>query len=1095
VIHIQFTVFQNKAMMKSLLMNRNSFRKVLVIMLFLQVKLLIFSQETVANSTRYKVLDIAFKTSNWDKVIDNGKIILVEFKKSKFKQDDSLKIIESFDVFYKMIISYTWLDKQDTANSLFENFIVDKVLFNKHLNYSDYYRLSAKAHMYFIGNKPDSASSLFQKAFDLASNNLQSNKYIYLNALKNLAIYYIEACDYEKAIALLYKTMFDLKEQMANSSIYAELYYYLYLVYYSESNYQLALEHSLKGIEELQVLNSENDNWLYTKLLLAAGVSYFQLNEYYTAKEFLHKALDFHGDYFHDKNPEIALNFNYLARVYRKLDNIDLAIEYKRKASAIYKNIYQSDKHFRVGFIDFTLSIYNYERVGSFLPDFDPELYEPLNKLDYVFTSLPSNYELSNSSMWTYQYTTQAFIYVKISDYVNSISYLQKALKIKEQKKGVNKAELTNFYLLIGHGYYNLKQFDSASYYYQKTLFSEIDKELFDDNQVDGEAKNIQPTASLVHLIYSNAKCFDAIANVGNDENKRKYAQIAYNYYFKCDKLVENLSGNIRKREDKLFLNQQMDVIYNMALNNCFKQASLSNNKSIKDNFLAKAFYYSQKNKSNLLEELITKSGAGKYAGIPDSLLREELELKSRIAFWERQIQRKIIRDPNDFDHILIYYRKLIDKPAFNKTSFSDSLFKYTRKYEQLIDLYNVNYPKYFELKYSKKVYKIGEIQSKLDDNSVLLDYHIDKNRLDVFLITRDNFIVKTVILEEPIDSIINIYRKSISGYFRKEDFLKNGYGDFIKNGNKLYNYLIKPIENQIENKGKLIIIVSEELSLLPFETLVTANNSTGSADLAKVNYLIKKFDIVYNYSGNLWMNSIKKTDEYSKRTESLLAMAPVFDPDKMNIELNKPVQEVIYNNKMGGIDLPDLSPLPATKMAVEDVIEMADNLHIKTSKFLYNQAGKNKFMFEISDKKYVLIATHGRSDDESPKFSGLYFAPMDSLNQQPEKVFLYSNEIYNLNLTSDLLVLYACETGVGQVKKGEGVMTISRGFMASGAANIVHTLWSIQDVSTKDLVVDLYKGVFEKRTYSNSLRMAKLKMIEMGIIPFHWAGLVLLGN
>jgi CHAT domain-containing protein len=1054
-----------------------------------------FTQENYQDSC-FKNLEIAFETSNWEKVISQGKSIMHEFKINKLKQEDSLKIIQFFDASYKMIIAYTWLERKDSAQLLFENFNIKHELFVNQLNYSNYYRLAAEACIQFVNNKSDEAEVIMKKAYDLAFNNLRINKPLYFDAVKNLVIYYIETSGYDKAIAVLYKAMLAMEEQKPDASFLAEFYYYLYLVYYSESNYKLALENSQKGMEELQLTENDEDNYLYARLLLAVGASYFQMQEYHTSLEFLHKALDIQLNNYCNKNPDLAMNYNYLGRVYRKLDNLDLAIEYKRKASAIYKNIYQSDNHFRVSFINYSLSIYFDERVNRKIADFDPELYEALNKFDYVFTYLPVTYPLSNNPLWIYQFTTQAFIYSKLKEYDKSVSYLQQALNVKQQKNGINKVELINFYLLIGQGFYNNNQFDSANYFYQMGIKSQINGNgsNYTDSIVNVSFSN-GPTPSLIKLLYLNARCYEAIADNERNENKEKNYQLALNYYIKCDKLAEEFWFNIRKREDKLFLGQQMDGVYKAALNVCFELSAIGINKIQANNYLVKAFYFSQKSKSNLLEELITKSGAGKYAGIPDSLLNKELKLRNNIAFWERHTQRKIVRDPNDYDHILIYYRKLIDKSTFNKTSFSDSLFKYTKQYEQLIDYYNVNYPRYFDLKYSKNVHSIGEIQDKLDNNSVMLDYHVKGKSIDIFLISNDGFHAKRVIFDEPIDSLINVYRMSISGYYRKEDFINKGFDDFIKNGIKLYEYLIKPIEDQIKNKNKLIIIVSEQLSLLPFETLIAGNAGSQGKDLANLDYLIKKYDVVYNYSGNLWMNSLTKSAAYNKEPDNLLAMAPVFDPDKMNIELGKPVRDIFYSGKMGGIDLPDLSPLPATRNAVEEICELANNKQINAMKFLYDRASKNEFRLEVANKKYVLIATHGHADNENPKFSGLYFAPLDSLNQLPENVFLYSNEIYNLNLISDLMVLYACETGVGQVKKGEGVMTISRGFMASGVANIVHTLWSIQDASTKELVVDMFKGVFEKKTYSGSLRQAKLKMIDCGVIPFHWAGLVLLGN
>ena len=99
------------------------------------------------------------------------------------------------------------------------------------------------------------------------------------------------------------------------------------------------------------------------------------------------------------------------------------------------------------------------------------------------------------------------------------------------------------------------------------------------------------------------------------------------------------------------------------------------------------------------------------------------------------------------------------------------------------------------------------------------------------------------------------------------------------------------------------------------------------------------------------------------------------------------------------------------------------------------------------------------------------------------------------MNINTDLLVLYACETGIGKIIEGEGVMTLTRGFIYSGATNIVQSLWSISDASTKDLAIYFFKEILNGKDYPLALQNAKLKMINYGIVPYHWSGLVIIGE
>jgi CHAT domain-containing protein len=109
----------------------------------------------------------------------------------------------------------------------------------------------------------------------------------------------------------------------------------------------------------------------------------------------------------------------------------------------------------------------------------------------------------------------------------------------------------------------------------------------------------------------------------------------------------------------------------------------------------------------------------------------------------------------------------------------------------------------------------------------------------------------------------------------------------------------------------------------------------------------------------------------------------------------------------------------------------------------------------------------------------------------------LYSNEIYNLDLKADLVVLSSCESGIGKLVKGEGMMALTRGFLYAGADNIITSLWKVYDKSTSILMKNFYKYVLEGESYSSALRKAKLEMISdpRTASPVNWSGFVLIGR
>ncbi len=150
----------------------------------------------------------------------------------------------------------------------------------------------------------------------------------------------------------------------------------------------------------------------------------------------------------------------------------------------------------------------------------------------------------------------------------------------------------------------------------------------------------------------------------------------------------------------------------------------------------------------------------------------------------------------------------------------------------------------------------------------------------------------------------------------------------------------------------------------------------------------------------------------------------------------------------------------------------------------------------KLTDYKYIHFATHGFVNTQNPALSGII---LYRNNTQQEDGVLHSSEVYNLNLNADLVVLSACETGLGKVAKGEGIIGLSRSFLYAGAKNIMVSLWKVTDEATKELVVDFYTNLEKSRKVSQSeaLRKAKLNLLKNKkyAMPYYWNGFVLISN
>src|SRR5262249_32402361 len=150
----------------------------------------------------------------------------------------------------------------------------------------------------------------------------------------------------------------------------------------------------------------------------------------------------------------------------------------------------------------------------------------------------------------------------------------------------------------------------------------------------------------------------------------------------------------------------------------------------------------------------------------------------------------------------------------------------------------------------------------------------------------------------------------------------------------------------------------------------------------------------------------------------------------------------------------------------------------------------------ELSQYRILHFATHGLFNDETPELSGLVLSLVDEKGE-PRNGFLSLPEIFNLNLAADLVVLSACQTGLGKDVRGEGLVGLTRGFMYAGAARIVASLWAVRDKDAMELMVRFYTAILKENLRpAAALREAQVSMWREGRwSPRRWAGFVFQGE
>ncbi|MGK7919240.1 MAG: CHAT domain-containing protein, partial [Trichodesmium sp.] len=187
---------------------------------------------------------------------------------------------------------------------------------------------------------------------------------------------------------------------------------------------------------------------------------------------------------------------------------------------------------------------------------------------------------------------------------------------------------------------------------------------------------------------------------------------------------------------------------------------------------------------------------------------------------------------------------------------------------------------------------------------------------------------------------------------------------------------------------------------------------------------------------------------------------------------------------------------LEATRQEAEAILALVpDNLEQLSLDFDANR--ETAINPDLSQYQIVHLATHGLLNETQPELSGLVLSLYDEAGKETPG-FLQLNDIFNLEMPAELVVLSACETGIGEEIRGEGLVSLTRGFMYAGAKRVVVSLWKVADNSTSELMQSYYRKILEKgKNPVEAMRETQLEMLssENWNAPYYWAPFVVQGE
>ncbi|HTP13269.1 MAG TPA: CHAT domain-containing protein, partial [Bacteroidota bacterium] len=276
--------------------------------------------------------------------------------------------------------------------------------------------------------------------------------------------------------------------------------------------------------------------------------------------------------------------------------------------------------------------------------------------------------------------------------------------------------------------------------------------------------------------------------------------------------------------------------------------------------------------------------------------------------------------------------------------------------------------------------------------------------------------------------------------------------------------------------------------------------NNPSPVDFSRLPYLIRDFEISYQLSARLLEEHTQQ--EQLKHKPGFVAFAPVF-AEKAPAGDNDYASSVERVTRSVTVDGKQFAELKESANEVNDIARLFAATKHPVKTYLYNAASETALKSdEAESAQFLHIATHGMINEDKPKLSALIFAAparadAGGSRDRSDDGILYAGEVYNLKLGADLVVLSACESGLGKVSKGEGILGLTRGFLFAGAHNLVVSLWQVGDKSTADLMVQFYRNVLKGQRYGTALRNAKIALIDARQYahPIEWSPFVLTGR
>lgn len=389
--------------------------------------------------------------------------------------------------------------------------------------------------------------------------------------------------------------------------------------------------------------------------------------------------------------------------------------------------------------------------------------------------------------------------------------------------------------------------------------------------------------------------------------------------------------------------------------------------------------------------------------------------------------------------------------------------------------------------------FSFTEAQKLLDENTAFVEFSLGEKQSYAWLISRDS--VKLFKLSPR--SLINQSAREFYAALTDRDAKNESVS--VEKSEQLSKLILQPFAADLSKFKRIIVIADGSLQLIPFAALTVSPN--------EFQPLAASVEIVNapSFSSLVYQQESQINRRISTDRRLAIFADPIFhdDDERFGTAKNQrrktppisSVESAKLAQTLRDFGVERLARLPFTSIEAREIAKFAPQ---QTVLALGADASRGKFLNgDYNSYKVLHFATHGFLNQQNPDLSGLVLSLYDE-KRQAQNGFLRVIDLYSLKLNADLVVLSACQTGLGKEVDGEGIIGLTRGFMFAGASSVVSSLWKVEDAATAELMKRFYRAMLvEKQSPSAALRTAQneLRRIPRWRNPNNWAGFTLTGE